>query len=63
MRSWGVQMLEGVVQGHVHCIVYRPVGSVGELQGVQEWVVKDLRWDSTRRSNDFMTTEVRATGL
>ena len=56
-------MLEGVVQGHVHCIVYRPVGSVGELLGVQEWVVKDLRWDSTRRSNDFMTTEVRATGL
>ena len=36
--SWGVQMLEGEVQGHVYCIVYRPDGSVGELQWVQEWV-------------------------
>ena len=31
-------MLEGEVQGHVNCIIYRPVGSVDELQGVQEWV-------------------------
>ena len=31
-------MLEGVVQGHVYCIPYRPVGSVGELRWVQEWV-------------------------
>ena len=30
-------MLEGEVQGHVNCIIYRPVGSAGHLQGVQEW--------------------------
>ena len=35
--SCRVQMLEGEM-GHVNCISYRPVGSVGELQGVQEWV-------------------------
>ena len=29
--SRGVQMLEGVVQGHVYCMIYRPVGSIGEL--------------------------------
>ena len=27
--SWVDQMLEGEVQGHVNCIIYRPVGSVG----------------------------------
>ena len=26
------------MKGHVYCIVYRPVGSVGKLQGVQERV-------------------------
>ena len=26
------------MKGHVNCIVYRPVGSVGKLQGVQERV-------------------------
>ena len=26
------------MQGHVNCIIYSPVGSVGELHGVQEWV-------------------------
>ena len=31
-------MLEDEVKGHVNCIVYRPVGSVGKLQGVQERV-------------------------
>ncbi len=31
-------MLEDEAEGHVYCIVYRPVGFVGELQGVQEWV-------------------------
>ena len=30
-----VQVLEEEVKGHVDSIVYRPVGSVGELQGVQ----------------------------
>ncbi|KAK0140096.1 ATP-dependent DNA helicase PIF1 [Merluccius polli] len=36
--SCGVQVLEDVMEGQVDCIVYRPVGSVGELQGVQEGV-------------------------
>src|SRR4029434_10371696 len=36
--SCGVQVLENEVKGHVYCIVYRPVGSVGKLQGVQERV-------------------------
>ena len=31
-------MLEGDVRGQCNCIIYRPVSSVGELQGVQEWV-------------------------
>ena len=61
--SWGVQMLEGVVQSHVYCIVYRPVGSVGELQGVQEWDGYGFQVGQHKALNDFMTTEVRATGL
>src|SRR4029434_1590814 len=36
--SCGVQVLENEVKGHVYGIVYRPVGSVGNLQGVQERV-------------------------
>ena len=36
--SWGVQMLEAVVQSHVYYIVHRFVGSVGKLQWVQRWV-------------------------
>ncbi len=36
--SCKVQVLEAEMEGHVDCIVYRPVGSVGELQGVQKWV-------------------------
>ena len=36
--SCGVQVLEDVMDGQVDCIVYRPVGSVGKLQGVQEGV-------------------------
>ena len=31
-------MLEDEVEGHIHCIVYRSVDSVGKLQGVQESV-------------------------
>jgi len=49
-------VLEDEVEGHVDGIIYRPVGSVSKLQGVQEWV-------STRCSNYFITTEVRAMGL
>ncbi|KAM8840627.1 uncharacterized protein AB9W97_001348 isoform 1-T1 [Spinachia spinachia] len=61
--SWGVQMLKDEVEGHVDSI-YRCVGSVGELQEVQEGVqVRVFRWDRTSRSKDFLTTEVRATGL
>ena len=26
------------MEGHVDGVVYRSVGSVGELQGVQEWI-------------------------
>jgi len=33
-----VQVLEEEVKGHVDSVVHRPVGSVGELQGVQERV-------------------------
>ena len=36
--SCGVQVLEDVMESKVDCIVYRPVGSVGKLQGVQEGV-------------------------
>ena len=58
-------MLEDEVEGHVYCIVNRSVDSVGELQGVQERVCDGpSRWDSMKmRSKDFITTEVRATGL
>ena len=35
--SWGVQMLEDEMEGQVDRVVYGPVGSVGELQGVQVW--------------------------
>ncbi|XP_041855209.1 uncharacterized protein LOC121648844 [Melanotaenia boesemani] len=34
--SRSVQMLQDEVQGYVDGVVYRPVGSVGELQGIQE---------------------------
>ncbi|XP_076606379.1 uncharacterized protein LOC143332620 [Chaetodon auriga] len=36
--SCRVQVLEDEVEGQVDCIVYRPVGYVGKLQGVQERV-------------------------
>ena len=36
--TWGVQVLWGEVEGHVNCVVPRPVASVGKLQGVQESV-------------------------
>ena len=36
--SCGVQMLKDEVEGQVNCIIYRPVGYVCELHGVQEWV-------------------------
>ena len=32
--SCGVQVPEDVVEGQIDCIVYRPIGSVGKLQGV-----------------------------
>uniref|UniRef100_A0AAQ4NQY4 F-BAR domain-containing protein n=1 Tax=Gasterosteus aculeatus aculeatus TaxID=481459 RepID=A0AAQ4NQY4_GASAC len=38
-------MLEDVVEGHVDSIVHRLVGSVGELQGVQEGVGEGLQAD------------------
>jgi len=31
-------VLEDEVEGHVDDIFYRPIGSVGKLQGVQDWV-------------------------
>ncbi|KAM8904816.1 uncharacterized protein AB9W97_008292 [Spinachia spinachia] len=34
--AWEVQLLEDEVEGRVDSIVYRPVGSVGKIQGVQE---------------------------
>ena len=36
--TYGVQVLEDVVEGQDDCIVYRPVGSVGKLQEIQEGV-------------------------
>ena len=33
-----IRVLEDEMEGHVYSIVHRPVGSVGETQGVQEWV-------------------------
>ena len=56
-------MLEDELEGHVYCIVNRSVGSVGELQGVQERVCDGFEVGQHRRSKDFITTEVRATGL
>ncbi|KAI3367317.1 hypothetical protein L3Q82_008360 [Scortum barcoo] len=50
-------VLDEKVEGHVDCIVYRPFGSVGTQQGVQEWVSGGLR-----RALKRLTTEVRATG-
>uniref|UniRef100_G3PLM9 POPDC1-3 domain-containing protein n=1 Tax=Gasterosteus aculeatus aculeatus TaxID=481459 RepID=G3PLM9_GASAC len=37
---WGVQMLEVEAEGHVDSIIYKPLGSVGELQGVHDGVSK-----------------------
>ena len=34
----GVKVLEDEVESHVDCIIYRPVGSVGKLQWVEEVV-------------------------
>ena len=31
-------MLEDEVESHVNCVIYRPVGSVGKLQWVEEVV-------------------------
>ncbi len=56
-------MLDDIVEGHVQSVIYRPVGCVGELHGVQEWVVDVFRLDRTRHMKDFITTEVRAIGL
>ncbi len=36
------------VEVHVYCIVYRPVGSAGELQWSRSGSVRVLRWDSAR---------------
>ncbi len=36
--SCGILVLQDETEVHVDCIVYRPVGSAGELQGVQKWV-------------------------
>lgn len=33
-------MLEVEAEGHVDSIIYKPLGSVGELQGVQDGVSK-----------------------
>ncbi|XP_042292121.1 uncharacterized protein LOC121913527 [Thunnus maccoyii] len=44
--SCSVQVLEDEVEGHVYCIIHRPVGSVGELQGVQEWVCDGFKLQS-----------------
>lgn len=61
--SEGVQLLQSEGEDHVDSIIYRPVGSVDEQQDIQEVVCEVLRCDKISRSNDFMTTEVSATGL
>ena len=38
----GVEVLEDEVESHVDCVVYRPVGSVGKLQWVEEVVGEGL---------------------
>ncbi len=35
ISPWSVQMLQDEVQSHADCIIYRPICSVGKLQGVQ----------------------------
>jgi hypothetical protein len=52
------------VESRLDCAVYRPVGSLGELQWVEEggWHCGG-GWVSTRRAKGSLTTEVRVTGL
>lgn len=59
-----VQVLEGEVEGHVDDATASSTDLlVDRLQGVMSWSVMFLRWDSTRHSKDFISTQVRATGL
>ncbi len=60
---WSVQMLQNIMQSHVDCIIHRPVCSVGKLKRSSEGPVMSFRWASTSFSNNFMTSDVRATGL
>ncbi len=58
-----VQMLQDEVQSHVDCIIHRPVCSVGKLRGSSKGPMEAFRYAKTSLSNDFMATDVRATGL
>ncbi|XP_034025431.1 LOW QUALITY PROTEIN: alpha-1-antitrypsin-like protein CM55-ST [Thalassophryne amazonica] len=35
VSSWGVQMLEDEVEGHIDSVIYQPIDSVSKLQGIQ----------------------------
>lgn len=67
LESWGVQMLQDEMEGFLFCIIHRIVGSVGELQLVQEetlwvncnWSMSDgdgLEVVQALDSNNLMTT-------
>ena len=49
------------MEGHVNCIVHRPVGSLGKLQGVPE-VVSDGFEVCQHQALEILPTEIRATG-
>ncbi len=63
ISPWSVQMLQDEVQAHVDCVIHRPVCPVGKLQGSSKGPAEAFRKDKTSLSNDFMTTDIRATGL
>ncbi len=50
------------MQSHVDCIIQRPVCSVSKLKWVQQGSSNVLQV-GTSLSNDFITTDVKATGL
>ena len=55
-------MLQNVMQGKRDSVIDGSVGPVGELVRIQLMISGCLEGPESRRSNTFMTTEVRATG-
>eukprot|EP00064_Thunnus_orientalis_P009926 superscaffoldBa00001292_g9952 len=51
--SCRVQVLEDEVEGHVYCIIHRPVGSASKLHRVQEDITDDVILHPQVRGYDF----------